>query len=81
MKKARKRRQFLIDLAKELAGLQEDNAEMAVVTDTEDPPRKKRRCYMCESKKDRKTKTVCKKCKRNVCGEHSRVLCNRCVSV
>ena len=82
VKKASKRRQFLITLGKELAGLQEENqAEITVVTDSEEPPRKKLQCYMCESKKDRKTKTVCKKCKRNICGEHSRVFCYRCVSV
>ena len=32
---------------------------------------KRKRCYMCAHSKDRKSRQVCHKCQRNVCGEHS----------
>lgn len=77
-----KRRQFLIALGKELAGIQTRSPmfETSTSADCEEPARKKRRCFLCASKKDRKTRTVCKKCRKNVCGEHSQVLCCQCVA-
>ena len=32
---------------------------------------KRKTCYMCPHSKDRKSRQVCHKCQRNVCGEHS----------
>lgn len=80
-RKSNKRRQFLIALGKELAGVQTERPVLEPPTpaELEEPPRKKRRCFLCATKKDRKTKTVCKKCQKNVCGEHSQVLCYKCV--
>lgn len=69
-RKANKRRQYLIRLGKELAGIQTVVNVEEHTSDAEEPPKKKRRCFMCDSK-DRKTRTVCKKCKKNVCTEHS----------
>ena len=43
-----------------------------------EPPRKKARCTVCPSAKDIKTKTACSKCFKNVCQEHSNVMCIRC---
>lgn len=41
---------------------------------------KKRRCRFCPSKIDRKTKTLCTNCRRNVCKEHSKmtIICVEC---
>ena len=41
-------------------------------------PPKKGRCWMCDRCKDRKTKTICSKCQKNVCGEHSNIVCRHC---
>lgn len=41
--------------------------------------KKRKRCYKCPASKDRKTSTIRGKCQCNVCGEHSRVVCNDCV--
>lgn len=40
----------------------------------------KRACHLCESHINRKTKTCCSKCNKNVCGEHSTttVSCDTC---
>ena len=79
--RSRKRRQFLIALGKELAGIQEDCLILETDVDLQEPPKKKRRCFLCDTKKDRKTKTTCKKCNKNVCGEHSRVFCRKCIPI
>lgn len=81
--KMKKRRNFIIQLAEELVG----EGGIAVSTSTSEqlyansfePPRKKSRCHICPSKKDRKTRTLCKKCTKNVCGEHSVVICTSCI--
>jgi len=41
----------------------------------------KRRCEVCNPKKDRKTKSGCASCKRAVCHEHSVVMCNDCCDI
>ncbi|UYV75169.1 hypothetical protein LAZ67_12002726 [Cordylochernes scorpioides] len=33
-----------------------------------------KRCHLCSYKKDRKTKTLCQKCQKNVCKEHSIII-------
>lgn len=86
-KKLRKRRNFIIELGKQLALYHEnpEPSEASTSRETEptsretEPPRKKSRCSMCTSKKDRKTRTTCNKCKKHVCGEHSVTLCTTCV--
>lgn len=44
------------------------------------PVRIYKRCYLCPRQKDRKIKTVCKTCNRNVCKDHSEafVCCQHC---
>ncbi|GFO01311.1 PiggyBac transposable element-derived protein 4 [Plakobranchus ocellatus] len=41
-------------------------------------PRK--RCTLCPTKRDRKTKMECSKCSKYVCGEHSSFICTVCNS-
>ncbi|UYV77471.1 hypothetical protein LAZ67_15001134 [Cordylochernes scorpioides] len=38
-----------------------------------------KRCHLCSYKKDRKTKTLCQKCQKNVCKEHSIIICRQCM--
>lgn len=42
--------------------------------------KKRRRCYMCDSKSDRKYSTYCGKCSQTICKEHAEIqtLCKRC---
>ena len=75
-----KRRLYLLQLGKEPAGVSEEAIQKTVEQTREtasEPPRKKARCTICPSAKDRKTKTVCSKCSKNVCQEHSNVMCIR----
>ena len=53
--------------------------EENVGTVCETPVTKRKRCHYCPSKKDRKSAMVCKKCNKNVCKEHSHVVCNNCL--
>lgn len=39
----------------------------------------RRRCYLFPSKRNRRVKTCCEKCDKNVCSEHSANLCEPCV--
>ena len=79
------RRSLLIEMGKELAGYdhhQTNSSAIAHRLDRNDdmlfsPPQKKR-CYVCPSKKDRKSKTLCSQCHKNVCNEHSDVVCCQC---
>ena len=41
----------------------------------------RRRCDLCGTKNDRKTKTGCASCKRATCQEHSVVMCNYCCDI
>ena len=50
--------------------------EENVRTVSETPVTKQKLCHYCPSKKDCKSAMVCKKCNKNVCKEHSYVICN-----
>lgn len=82
-KKLRKRRNFIIELGKELAQVRKEKRRLeeveASTSSSHEPPKKKSRCSVCPSKKGRKTRTTCQKCKRYVCGEHSKIFCNNCI--
>ncbi|UYV70308.1 hypothetical protein LAZ67_7002483 [Cordylochernes scorpioides] len=39
----------------------------------------KKRCHLCSYKKDRKTKPLCQKYQKNVCKEHSIIMCRLCI--
>ena len=80
-KTSHKRRRYVLQLGKELAGVSEEAIRNTVEQTREtasEPPRKEARCTICPSAKDRKTKTVCSKCSKYVCQEHSNVMCIRC---
>lgn len=88
----KKRSHFLRALATDL--LKEHTAKRSTVTclprhlqeklASQSPPAKKqkvaerKRCYICPSSKDRKSKISCIKCEKNVCGEHSVFTCINC---
>lgn len=86
----KKRRNFLMQLGKELAGLSSSSSTATrhatlqpnkrKVTAPEDQARKakKTRCCLCERHKDRKCRQTCFACKRNVCQEHSQLVCDQC---
>ena len=79
--KSHKIRLCLLQLGKELAGVSEEAIQKRVEQTREtasEPPRKNVRCTICTSAKDRKTKTACSKCSKNVCQEQSNVMCIRC---
>ena len=47
----------------------------------QEPPQKKRkRCEACPRNMDRKTQLSCVKCKKQVCKDHSAVVCKLCIS-
>ena len=73
----RLRRSLLISLAKELAGLQDENA-IQIPASLPANTRKRKRCFMCPPKADRKTKTLCETCNSYICSEHSVVICRKC---
>jgi len=76
-----KSRLYLLQLGKELVGVSEEENQKTVSQRREiasELRRKKERCSICPSAKDRKTKTACSKCSKNVCQEHSNVMCIRC---
>ena len=52
--------------------------EENVGTVSEIPVTKRKRCHYCPSKKDRKSAMISKKCNKNMCKEHSSVICNNC---
>ena len=77
-------RKLLIEMGKQLAGFdhQETNSnaignQLDQSDDIPFGPPKKKRCCVCPSKKDRKTKTLCSQCHENICAEHSAVVCCR----
>ena len=73
----RLRRSLLISLAKELAGLQDENA-IRIPASSPANTRKRKRCSMCPPKTDRKTKTLCETCNSYICSDHSVVICRKC---
>uniref|UniRef100_A0A8D9B9W5 PiggyBac transposable element-derived protein 4 C-terminal zinc-ribbon domain-containing protein n=1 Tax=Cacopsylla melanoneura TaxID=428564 RepID=A0A8D9B9W5_9HEMI len=74
-------------LGKSLGGvLEEDNLdieEFGVVEpsfpNTSKSSNLKKRCHLCPNKIARKTKTLCGKCEKNICSEHSQVVCLGCM--
>jgi len=41
-------------------------------------PKKRKRCALCDTVKDRKGNVFCSKCNLCVCGEHKAVICVKC---
>jgi hypothetical protein len=75
-----KKRLCLLKLGKQLAGVSKETIQKTDEQTREsasEPPRKKARCTICTSAKDMKEK-VCSKCSKNVCQEHSNIMCIRC---
>ena len=89
----KKRRAFLIQLGKEVAGIvssvstptkrtsQPQSKNKGTAIDDQAPRAKKARCYLCERSKDRKCKQTCISCGNNVCQLHSQVICKQCNNV
>ena len=50
----------------------------SVDNDGDGPPKKQKRCGFCPANKDRKTKTICSRWSKFVCGEHTVVICKQC---
>lgn len=82
-KKFSNRRHFLKDLAFSLLEPYMKSRQKQEFLD--EPETKKRklsygRCYLCPRNKDRKSKTMCGKCEKNVCREHSEIeaICKNC---
>ena len=83
----KKRRKFLIQLAKGLAGMLPtyinhaalpQNKRKGAKTEDQQPKPNKARCHLCDRSKDRKCKQICIACKKNVCQEHSEIICIQC---
>lgn len=74
------RRDFLLQLAKDLVGNSENSSADEIACNASKKPKSnyKKRCFMCISAKDRKIKSVCHSCEKNVCSEHSQIICNKC---
>ena len=62
------------------SGLTAIGYDVASIGDIVDEPVSKKRCTICPRAKDRKTKSVCSSCFRNVCKEHSSsiLICEDC---
>lgn len=74
-----KRRLFLLELGKSLirqSSVDIDNGRSP--TPIREPPKKRVRCSYCPRDKDRKCSTVCTKCGKNICKEHSKNICPNC---
>lgn len=71
------KRQFLIDLAKDLVPIQETDQ---IQKDVAKVPKvsSRSRCQVCPYKNDRKTKIVCHSCKKFICSDHQVQLCENC---
>ena len=78
------RRALLITLAKSLAGVTANNnppLQKPVSSNSSlasENTNKRKRCYLCPSKKDRKSKIYCDDCQQSICGEHSVNICLQC---
>lgn len=62
-----------VTLALDLCGIAKQQEETA-------PPdsKKRKRCYLCDRKHDKKTSLCCVECSAAVCPSHSVVMCNMC---
>lgn len=82
------RKRFLIRLAKSLIGIQHaPQLPLRAVLQAAGAPAvgpqpavapKQRRCDFCPRHRDRKTKTICKDCKRPLCSQHAVIKCPNC---
>ena len=84
----RQKRTFLISLRKELCGITKDAQPVALIF----AARKRNvtlakngallnkilRCTLRDQKKDQKCQSLCSKCGKHVCPEHSDIVCNNC---
>ena len=77
-KRRHKRRLFLYQLGKELAGIQDDTAPAQPDIVVDEPPKKRARCSLCPRGDDRKTPTQCAKCGKASCKRHAKTLCTEC---
>ena len=84
----RQRRKFLISLGKELCGITKKSQLVAPISATRKRNvtldansaslNKRARCTLCDRKKDRKCQSLCSKCGKHVCPEHSNIVCINC---
>ena len=88
----KKRRNFLLQLGKELTGVNtqpDPSLRVSISTasapkrktddnDCKAPKLKRQPCSLCDRNKDRKSRFVCFVCKKYVCGEHSNSICQQC---
>jgi len=83
----RQRRKFLICLRKELCGITEaqpvaptsaTRKRNVTLAGNGTTLNKRTRCTLCERKKDRKCQSLCSRCGKHVCPEHSDIVCINC---
>jgi hypothetical protein len=72
-----RRRIFLIQLGRELAGVFENDDDLAAVLQ-EQQTKSRGRCKLCGWEKDRKSSLRCRKCGNAMCKDHSVFLCAAC---
>ena len=78
------RRSLLIRLGKELEDYKNYQSSSIIAChlgdykDMPSSPSQKKQCYVCPSKKDKTPKTLCVQNCKNVCTEHSAVVCCQC---
>ncbi|XP_046658922.1 piggyBac transposable element-derived protein 4-like [Homalodisca vitripennis] len=71
-------RQLKLQIKAILSYNEEREDQEAEEDQEEQPDNKQKRCYMCDRKKDRKSKSRCNGCKKPVCKDHSVDLCKNC---
>lgn len=59
--------------------LPQTNQEASQEAEEEPPAKVRRYCSLCTTKKKRMSKMTCTKCKKTVCGEHKKDVCNNCL--
>lgn len=64
----------LCSTLREFLGIEEEEIQLS----HDKSSRKRRRCDLCDRKKDRKGNEFCVKCKRILCAEHKKVICVSC---
>ena len=87
----RKRRAFLIQLGKKLAGIKVQagfshlassavraSSQKRKLTADNSPRPKKVRCHICKISRDKKPRSACCLCKNSVCVQQSKVICEKC---
>ena len=80
MKRRSQIRELSLDLKTIIGNFLGDNPAPTREPDEAGPIRKYRRCYKCPREMDRKTKTCCNTCSRNICKNHSKTIvqCESC---